>query len=205
MMHYPGIAYLLFLLIFVKETNLSSKLFIMQKILLLAAIVVFAASCSSNGSKKNALPDVPASLKAVQDEIKGQKYKTEKVGIHSLISSDAAVNWLEPKKEEEFEKKTVDEVKTFQVNFVNDTSVIVMMKDKTYNGTYAADTVTKEDERPGVKLRISYVDDEFKFGNGPASLVTYTYVVEGIDDKNLLLQTPRSMNDRKIVVLMSKQ
>ena len=81
----------------------------MQKILSLIAIAVFISACSSGGSDKNALPGKPASVKAVQDEIKGKKYKAEKVGMHSLISSDTDVHWMEPKKENDFEKKIVDE------------------------------------------------------------------------------------------------
>jgi hypothetical protein len=179
----------------------------MHKIPVLAvmSIAIFISSCSSKGSKENAMPDAPTSVKAVQDEVKGKKYKAEKAGTHSVFADDKEIQWLEPEKENDFEKKIVDESKSLQLDFVNDTSVIVIMKDKTYNGTYIVNDTTKEDEKPGVKLRISYVDEEFKMGDGPATLVTYTYIVEGINDKNLLLGTPRSMNDRKIVVLMNKQ
>ncbi|MFI5129252.1 MAG: hypothetical protein ACHQFX_04645 [Chitinophagales bacterium] len=177
----------------------------MKKILAAAAAVIFIASCSSDGSAKNGLPEKPGSVKSVQDDIKGKKYKTNKVGTHSRFSTDTTIQWLEPKKEEEFEKKIVDESRTFQLEFVNDTAVTIMMKDKTYHGTYIVNDTTKEDEKPGVKLRISYFDEEFRLGEGSASMVTYTYVVEGMNDKSLLLQTPRSMNDRKIVVLMNKQ
>ncbi|MEI9810143.1 MAG: hypothetical protein WDO16_21005 [Bacteroidota bacterium] len=178
----------------------------MQKrsILLSFITIILLNSCSLK--KDNAaLPAPPASVKAVLDGVKGSKYITEKAGTNSPFKDDKTIQWLEPKKENEFEKKIVDEAKTLQLNFTNNTAVIVSAKDKTYNGTYRADDIQKEDEEPGIKLRISYIDEEFKFGDGPATEVTYTYFVEGIDDKGLLLLTPRSMNNRKIVVLMKKQ
>jgi hypothetical protein len=169
-----------------------------------AIILVTTNSCSSR-TAQNALPEAPASVKAVKDEVKGKKYKVGKAGTHSLISTDKEIQWLEPKKEDAFEKEIADESKSLQLDFMNDTLVTVLVKDKTYKGTYAVDDIVKEDEKPGIKIRISYVDEEFKFGDGPASLVTYTYIVEGISDKSLLLETPRSMNRRKIVVLMNRQ
>jgi hypothetical protein len=171
---------------------------------LIAAITVaIAISCSSE-TDKNLLPEAPASVKAVKDEVKGKKYKAEKAGTHSVFENDKEIQWLEPKEEDKFEKQIADESKSLQLDFVNDTAVTVIVKGKTYTGTYAADDIVKEDEKPGIKLRISYVDEEFKMGEGPASLVTYTYLVEGISGKSLLLETPRSMNRRKIVVMMNK-
>jgi hypothetical protein len=158
-------------------------------------------------SKTNSisLPQPPTSVKAVLDELKGKKYQAEKAGTHSVFENDKEIEWLNPKKEDEFEKKITDEAKTLRLDFVNDTAVTVTAKDKTYSGTYKADDEVKEDEKPGVKHRICYIiDEEFKLGDGPATEVTYTYLVEGISGKNLLLETPRSMNRRKIVVLMSK-
>jgi hypothetical protein len=172
-------------------------------VLMAAITVVMASSCSSK-SGETALPAAPSSVKAVKDEVKGKKYKAEKAGTHSVFADDKEITWLEPKKENEFEKKIVDEAKTLQFDFVNDTSVTVIMKDKTYNGTYIVNDTTKEDEKAGIKLRISYVDDEFKMGDGPASLVTYTYLVEGIGEKSILVQSPRSMNNKNIVLLMKK-
>jgi hypothetical protein len=171
--------------------------------IILAMTIIY--SCSSGGSGANDLPQPPATAKAFQDKVKGKKYKVEKAGTHSMISTDKDITWLAPKEDDKFEKEIVDESKSLQMDFVNDTSITVIMKDKTYNGTYRVDTLTGEDEKPGIKLRVSYVDEEFKFGDGPASLVTYTYIVEGANEKNILLETPRSMNRRKIVVLMNKQ
>ncbi|MBL7744038.1 MAG: hypothetical protein JNN00_11235 [Chitinophagaceae bacterium] len=160
-------------------------------------------SCSSKPGTV-VLPGAPASIKAVQDELKGKNYKTEKAGTHSPFKDDKTIEWLEPKAGDKFEKGIDDDTRTLQLDFSNDTAVTVTYKDKTYTGTYAVDDVTGEEDRPGIKLRVSYVDEDLKFGDGPATKVTYTYIVEGIGDKSLLLETPRSMNNRKIVVLMGK-
>jgi hypothetical protein len=177
-------------------------------VLITAITVVISSSCSSK-SGQTALPAAPSSVKAVKDEVKGKKYKAEKAGTHSVFADDKEITWLEPKKDtssqlNKFENQIVDEAIRLQFDFVNDTSVTVIMKDKTYNGNYVVNDTTKEDEKPGVKLRISYVDEEFKFGDGPASIVTYTYLVEGIGEKSILVQTPRSMNNKNIVLLMNK-
>ena len=188
-----------------RQTNHSSKLSTMQKFLSLFSIGIIISSCSPGNSKKDAVPDPPSSVKAVHETIKGKKYKAGKAGIHSLISTDKEIQWLDPGKEDKFEKETAEESMTLQFDFINDTSITVAYKNKTYNGTYAVDDASGEGDKPGIKLRVSYVDEEFKFGEGPASKFTYTYIVEGIGDKSILLQTPRSMNQRNIVVLMNKQ
>lgn len=169
----------------------------------LAITFVMLNSCSSK-TGSDALPVAPASVRAVQDVVKGKKFKAEKAGTRSPFKNDKEIEWFEPEAEDKFEKEIADDSKTLQFDFMNDTSVTVVFKDKTYNGTYGVDDNTGEDEKPGIKLRVSYIDEDFKFGDGPASEVTYTYLVEGISDKSLLLETPRSMNRRKIVVLMNK-
>ena len=177
----------------------------MLKVLSGVLIAVVIISCNPAGSKKNAAPDPPTSIKSVHETVKGQKFKVEKAGTHSLISSDKDIQWLDPKTGNKFEKEMADESGTLQFNFKNDTSITFAYKNKSYTGTYAVDDAFGEGDKPGIKLRISYVDEELRFGDGPASKVKATYVVEGINDKSLLLQTPMSMNRRNIVVLMNRQ
>jgi hypothetical protein len=159
-------------------------------------------SCSSNKAG-NTLPAAPASVAAVKKILNGTSYKADKAGFR-LFSTDKEIKWLEPKPEDKMEKEVVGKVKTTQLNFVNDTSCLVVIAGKDYSGTYVVDDTITYEEKPGIKIRISYVDEEFKFGDGPASMVTYTYIVEGISDKKLLLQTPRSLNSKNIIILMSK-
>jgi hypothetical protein len=175
----------------------------MLKLPALAAIsfLVILGSCSS---KTNALPEAPVSIKAVQDELKGKKYSAENAGTHSVFKDDKEIQWLKPDEKNSVEKSVADESKSIQMEFADDTSVVVSGKGKINKGTYKVNDEVGEDEKPGIKLRISYVDEEFKMGDGPAMMVTYTYTVEGINSKSLLLETPRSLNNHKIVVLMKK-
>ena len=173
--------------------------------ILFSLIISVSAICSCNSkTDPEAMPGVPATIKAVEDEIKGNKYEAEKAGTHSLFKDDNSIEWLEPKEENKFEKKIADESKSLRFDFINDTAITVAYNNKTYEGTYRLDENTGEDEKPGIKLRVSYTDEDFKLGNEAASVVTYTYLVEGISNAKLLLETPRSMNNRKIVVLMKK-
>ncbi len=172
-------------------------------VLLAVTVIVTAYSCSSKAGK-DPLPGPPSTVNAVQSELKGKSYKAQKAGTHTLFANDKSIEWLEPKEDDKFVKGIVDESISLEFIFLDDSSIVVKTKDKTYDGTYAVDDIVKEDEKPGIKLRISYVDEQFKFGNMPASTVTFTYGVEGINDNSLLLETPRGMNSRKIVVLMNK-
>jgi hypothetical protein len=180
------------------------KIFIMQKLSFFVLVVIVSTACSSKTGSAS-LPARPASAKAVQDGLKGNKYKAEKAGTHSPFKDDTEIGWIMTGKETDFERKIANEATSLQLHFTNDTTVLVSANNKTYNGTYFADDKQGEDETPGIRLRISYIDEEFAFGNATPESITYTYIVEGINDKSLLLETPRSMNNRKIVVLMNKQ
>jgi hypothetical protein len=160
-------------------------------------------SCSSDEVGKNDFPAAPSSMEAVKKALPGASYKAEKAG-YRFLSTDKEIKWLEPKAEDKMEKEVVEKVKTTQLHFVNDTACLVEIAGKKYPGTYVVDDTINYEEKPGIKIRISYVDEEFKFGDAPASMVTYTYIVEGISNKKLLLQTPRSLNNKNIIILMSK-
>ena len=89
---------------------------------------------------------------------------------------------------------------SFSLNFLNDTAVIVFDEGQEKQGTWKVDTITNGEEPTGVKLRISHMD--LGFGSNDSMKVTYTYPVSGMNDKQLLLLTPRDINRRKVVVLM---
>jgi hypothetical protein len=177
----------------------------MQSPIPMLVATIALVSCSSTDAKKDAIPGRPANVKVVAATVKGNHYIANRVGTHSVFSNDSTIEWLEPLPGQEFEKKFVEEVKTLDLNFISDTAVTVKYGGKVSNGTYKVDDITGEDDKAGIKLRISYVDEQFKFGDGPASPVTFTYLVEGMDENKLLLETPRSINRRKAVVLMNKQ
>src|SRR5689334_19790992 len=98
----------------------------MRKLLTISIAAVIFIGCSSEGGKKPTLPARPASIKAVQDEIRGKNYKTERAGTHGTFSTDTSITWIEPAKENKFEQEVLDESKTFRLNFINDTSVTMI-------------------------------------------------------------------------------
>jgi hypothetical protein len=176
----------------------------MQKKSFFIAAIIALSGCLSKKSSVS-LPATPPSIKMVQDELKGNKYQAEKAGTYRTFKDDKEIEWIIPGKANEFEKNIADESTTLQLHFTNDTAVVVSTNNKTYNGIYSTDDKQGEDEEAGIRLRVSYIDEEFTFGDGSPTAATFTYLVEGIDDKSILLETPRSMNNRKIVVLMNKQ
>lgn len=165
-------------------------------LLTLVSVILFACSAG-----KDSLPPAPASVNAVKEAVKGKKYMASNAGFHP-ISNDKQVEWLQPKKDNKTEKDVAEETKSLHLEFVDDTTIIVSIKGKTYKGKYRLDDEKGDDENAGIKLRTTYADESFSFGGNEPMEVTYTYVVEGINSKSLLLLTPRSLNNKKIVVLL---
>lgn len=167
--------------------------------------ILFASGCSSPADKA---PAAPSGIKAVQDFIKGKKLAVKKLGFYDnlTVNGETEVKWLDLANEKDKTTKgAVESEMGLALQFVNDTAVIILKEGKTYSGTYAVDDAVNEsgDENPGLKLRITYPDPEFSF-DGTAGEVTYTYAVLGIDDKRIMLQTPRSINRQKLISLMSE-
>jgi len=175
-------------------------------IIFLAALFIF--SCSEH--KPVSLPAKPGSPGTVKNAIQGKLYKTIKAGTLSPFEMDKKnpYEWTDDMKDTSsmFRNFFADRMK-FILHFINDTAVNFMDEGKHIEATYSIDSLIKEDEKPGVKLRISYEDKDNSFNMGDMGPVrlTYTYIVAGADDKQLLLETPRSYNDRKVIVLMSSE
>lgn len=117
--------------------------------------------------------------------------KTEMVWIDAATEPDKTT------------KEAVEEELKFTIHFLNDTAAMVFKKIATYAATYSVDDIAGEDdtEKPGIKLRLVYEDPDFSFGGKP-SKVTYTYLVRGADEKQLLLQLPKSVNRKPLVSLL---
>lgn len=175
----------------------------MQRLLILFSLLLLAASCNNRGITGERLPPRPASVQLVVDMIRGGNYSATRVGTH-FLSTDSTVTWLDPKPGEKFEQEIVDEMKTLQLRLNPDSIVTVSYKGKEHTGTYSVDDNPGDDQKPGINLRLTYVDEEFRMGEGPAMKVTYTYVVEGINKDQILLLTPRSMNNKSLIVLFSR-
>lgn len=167
---------------------------------------LFLYSCSSGS---DTIPAAPAGVKEVQDFVKGKKLATQKTGFYSnlTVNGKQDVEWADAEKEEnKVIREAINDEKKFALQFINDSIVTVFSKDTSYSSTYKIDNEADQyDEvKEGVKLRISYVDPSFKFGNMEPSPVTFTYLVAGVDKKGLLLELPRTINRRKLVSLLSE-
>ncbi len=125
--------------------------------------------------------------------------------MYKEMSTDKKIEWFGSTSENEMEKKVVGKAISTGFHFLNDTACLVIMEGKNYSATYIVDDEARQDETAGIRIRISYEDNEFSFADGSASMVTYTYLVEGISDKNLLLETPRSLNRKNIILLMNRE
>jgi hypothetical protein len=100
-------------------------------------------------------------------------------------------------------KDYLKERMAFTIEFVNDTAAILNDENKKITGTYKFDNETSEDEKEGIKLRISYRDSSVSFpGAAGPMIMTYTFAIAGADEKALLMELPRSYNNRKVAVLM---
>ena len=180
----------------------------MRTIFLLLTITLIAESCGNSAGETVTIPAKPASPDAVKQYVKGKTYKSIKAGTASTfeIDKENPYQWLDEKKDTtKFVRNYLAERLQFTLQFVNDTAVEFTDDNKKTTGVYKFDTETGEDEKEGVKLRISYVDTSMQFpGASGAATMTYTYPVAGADEKSLLLETPRSFNNRKVVILMSQ-
>ncbi len=173
----------------------------MLKIFMLSVL----AACS--GKSTDSLPGKPANAEAVKELIRGKKYTTEKTGFFGnlTINDKTEMEWIDAETEKEkYTKEAAIEQKKFQLHFLTDSTLTLFKKDTSFTAKYKLDEEMGEydEDQQGVKLRVSYVDPEFKFG-GEDSEITFTYVVLGADDKNLLLQLPQSVNRRKLISLLS--
>lgn len=174
----------------------------------LSLFVMLFSACSE---KTEPVPPAPANTKAVMDFVKGKKLQAKQVGFFGNITVNGVkeIEWLDVSGEKDKTKKdAASEELNFSLQFINDTAVTIRKKDKTFTGTYVIDdkTAEMEDEKPGIKLKISFADPDFNlgFGGGAPMEVTYTYPVLGLDSKRLMLETPRSINRQKLISIMSE-
>jgi len=178
-----------------------------MKAIAIIATLMIVISCNNtttttatSESSTAKLPEKPGSIEAVHATLKGKSYKTINAGTVSPfeMDKDNPYEWQD-KLQDTSAKKYLSENMAFKLNFLNDSSVTVFDDGEEKQGTYRVDTTATEDYPTGTKLKLSYMSS--MFGTVP-SLLTFTYLVNGINDKQLFLQTPREVNNRKVVVLM---
>lgn len=181
---------------------------------LLATIMLFG--CGQD--KKDRLPAKPENLNSVKALIMGKKYTTQKTGFYGTIgvNDERTVNWIDiaEKKRQlakdsnnltaQSELEAAERELKFAVQFENDTAASVFSNGTSMPATYVIDNLVDAygNGKESLKIRLTYADPSFSFGNEPASEMTFTFLVEGADEQSLLLQTPRTINRQPLISLL---
>jgi hypothetical protein len=180
--------------------------------MILGASILFAAC--TNGEKETAkAPLMPKSVQDVTGSIKGKKYKVDKLGILSPFASDSLspVNWkIQQQDTSKFFRDYAAKQTAFTVDFNNDSLASFRDGDagKMINAVYSVENEINpedEEEQPGIKIKLVYNDSMEFGGNKTAAKMTLKLRVMGVDAGNLLLETNRSYNNRKLVLWMKGQ
>jgi hypothetical protein len=170
-------------------------------------------TCSCNNKETINKPAAPSTVKEVTTVIAGKSYKTTRLGILSPFAMDSAnpVNWnIEKEDTTKFFRDYAKTQGTFTLSFSKDSSCSFFdcSQKKNINASYAADNdpkMSSDEMKAGIKIRIHY-KDSLEFGaTKTAADMTQTYLVRGMNDKELLLETGNSYNDRKLVVWMKAE
>jgi len=173
----------------------------MRKSILLPIAAFFIQSCNEVNSDKKELviPKMPASVDAVKAEIKNKSYEVIDVGTIDLFNE---FNWASASKDtSKFYTDYIAERKGFTLQFLNDSTAKANDEKKIFEATYNLE----KDTSAAVLLNLQYVDSSFSFNPGEPMMMTSTYKIRGIDNNSLLLETPREMNRRKVILLMKKK
>ena len=171
----------------------------------LIILIIFVTGCTV---KKETIPAAPNGTKAVQDFVKSKKLTVKSLGFFDnfSVNDKKEVKWIDMAKEkDEMTKEVANEEMTFSLQFINDTAAIVLKKGGSFTATYSVVELKEKEgeDEPGVRLKLTYLDPEMSFG-GVASAATYSFVVLGLDDKRMMLQTPRSINRQPLISIMSE-
>ncbi len=181
----------------------------MRSFTFVAVISLFIFGCSNSKKVDLKLPPAAANADAVSKTIKGKKYKSAELALISNLALDKSdpYEWFDEIKDttaffRDYEKERMK----FTINFINDTSAEVTDEAGINKATWSIDDQSKSEEAAGIFLRLSMEKQEAFFpGQTGASIMTYSYKVLGIDDKQLFLQAPNMFNNKKLAVLMKTE
>ncbi|MFT3674847.1 MAG: hypothetical protein QM781_03015 [Chitinophagaceae bacterium] len=164
---------------------------------------VFLSGCSNSAEKT--LPPAPASVAQTLAWLQGRTLTLQKAGFYGAltVNNNTEINWIDTSAQAEpLIRETVRELGSWSMRLGTDSTIVVNSKGASYQGHYKVDDQPQEEEKPGIRLRVTYVDPTFSFGGSEPMEVTYTYVVKGIDAKELLLELPREINRKRLLGLM---
>jgi hypothetical protein len=183
---------------------------IMQKFIASLFIITCLTACSQ---KKQDNLTAPASVLSVQKIITGKTFITSRIGTISAFATSLdkgkPYKWFDEEKElNDFAKKYQAEREKFVLQFVNDTLVKITDDGKTWDAVYKIDDEIKEEEKTGLKFRFKYTDTEgtmnFPGADGPM-ILTSSYFIAGMNESELILETPRQFNRSTVVMWMKEK
>ncbi len=196
----------------VAKTDLAPNLHQMKYLSFFAIAIIVSFSACNNAGKSGAVsvPAAPASLQDLAKNINGKNYKTIKLGILSPFAMDSVnpVNWnVEKEDTSQFFRDYAKKQLAFSLSFLKDSSCSFFDADqqKSIPAKYSLDNDPKlgsDEEKPGIKLRVKYEDSLDFGGTKTAAKMTLSYLVRGLAEKEIILETGRSYNNRKLVVWM---
>jgi hypothetical protein len=186
------------------------KIISMKCIYVATMFVCMFIACTNAGQETAAVPPAPKSVQDITAAIKGKKYQVSKLGLMSPFASDSLnpVNWkVQEQDTSAFFRKYVTRQTGFTIAFNTDSLADFMDidADKMVKAVYTVENDTNpedEEEQAGYKIKLSYNDSMEFAGNKTAAKMTLSLRVTGIDAANLLLETNRSYNNRKMVLWM---
>lgn len=179
----------------------------MKKLIVYLLVMSCLIGCSEK--EENSL-SAPVSKAEVQKLITGKTFTTSRVGTLSPFASgidkEEPYRWFDEEKElNDFTKKYQVEREKFVLQFVNDTLVKITDDGKTWDATYKIDEEVKDEEKAGLKFRISYPDKEATMsfpGATEPMILTSTYFIAGVNDNAMVVETPREFNRSTVVLWM---
>lgn len=178
----------------------------MKQHFILFAMALVIYSCSNEDKPLSIFPDYPASLASVKETVKGKSFSVAEVAIISPFAMDKEnpYEWMDGKKDSSaFTMQFRNARLEMKLKFINDSIVSLTDDYKTTEATYRFDTAAGPPKKGNMALLLSIPNaNMFIPGTTIPMMMTYTYSIHGADDKRLLLETPRSFNNQKVVVLM---
>lgn len=158
-----------------------------------------------NEEKMAALPNPPASAKQVEALLKEKKFSVKDLGFYGALSINdkTEMNWIDTTREENtMVKKVYRDLINWQMHFGADSSGTVVSDGAPYASRWWVDDQADTDEAPAIRIRCAYTDPAFRFGDSEPVAITFSYVVKGISENQLLLELPRDVDRRKLIALM---
>lgn len=149
------------------------------------------------------MPGEVTSDQTAANMLKGKKWTVSRTGTLLPFTNDKkSYSWLdEMETPNEFLGKSLAEMSPIQFTFVNDTLANVTGVPETpLQQTYIV-TIDENVDLSVPILKLSFDGPSPLEGEGNMRM-TYSYPIYGIDESKMILGTPRSVNERTIVVLM---